>query len=70
MDCCARAFVAGDPSWVVAVVGMDGRRGEECVGKVPRENEIGRLIPRGQFSHFGLVFFFFADALFPFLLSG
>jgi hypothetical protein len=35
---------------------MDGRRGEERVGEVPRENEIGGCVPRGQFSHFGLFF--------------
>jgi len=48
----------------MAVVGMDGRRGEKRVGKMPRENEIGGRIPRGQSSHF-IPFFFFADASFP-----
>ena len=42
------------------MIGMDGRGGEGRVGKMPRENEIRGLIPRGQLLI--LDHFFFADA--------
>ena len=47
---CARTSNAGGPSRLVALVGLDGRRGAERVGEVPRQNEIGGRIPRGQLS--------------------